>query len=102
MMNATINQLLEALHLAQTALNIQPRFRVHNTDSYRIAAQVDAALAAAEREGLTKTITGAPDWLEALELCEDALSDPARLDDGTPSIRALIAARAVIARVKSL
>lgn len=55
MMNATINQLLEALHLAQTALNIQPRFRVHNTDSYRIAAQVDAALAAAEREGLTKT-----------------------------------------------
>src|SRR5208282_4446447 len=35
----------------------------------------------------------APELLEALELCEDALSGLARLDDGAPSISALHAAR---------
>ena len=43
----------------------------------------------------------AAELLEALELCEDALSELARLDDGTPSISALDAARATIAKAKS-
>lgn len=38
--------------------------------------------------------------LEALELCEDALSDLARTDDGTPSVSAMNMARAAIAAVK--
>ena len=40
----------------------------------------------------------APEMLEALELCEDVLSELARSDDGTPSISALNMARAAIAR----
>lgn len=40
----------------------------------------------------------AGDMLEALQLCEDVLSDLARLDDGTPSISALNAARKAIAK----
>jgi hypothetical protein len=43
----------------------------------------------------------ASDMLEALELCEDALSTLARLDDGTPSISALNLTRVIIAKVKS-
>ena len=35
--------------------------------------------------------------LEALHLCEDVLSDLARLDDGTPSVSALNLFRTVIA-----
>jgi hypothetical protein len=42
----------------------------------------------------------AQDMLDALELCEDALSDLARIDDGTASISALNAARAAIAKAK--
>jgi hypothetical protein len=42
----------------------------------------------------------APDMLEALELCEDVLSDLARSDDGTPSVSALNMARAAIAKAK--
>jgi hypothetical protein len=41
----TIRELLDALRLAQRALNTAPRFRVGETDSYRIAAKLDAALA---------------------------------------------------------
>lgn len=41
----TIRELISALRLAQRALNTAPRFRVGDTDSYRIAAKVDAALA---------------------------------------------------------
>lgn len=36
--------LLDALRLAQRALNAAPRFRVGDTDSYKIAAQVDQAI----------------------------------------------------------
>jgi hypothetical protein len=36
--------LLEALVLAQRALNTAPRFRVGDTDSYKIAAPVDKAI----------------------------------------------------------
>ena len=39
--------MLEALRLAQSALNTAPRFRVGDTDSYKIAAQVDKAIKAA-------------------------------------------------------
>ena len=39
-------KMLDALLLAQRALNTAPRFRVGDTDSYRIAAQVDAAIKA--------------------------------------------------------
>jgi hypothetical protein len=47
--------MLEALRLAQRALNTAPRFRVGVTDSYKIAAIVDKAIAeadAARREPL--------------------------------------------------
>jgi hypothetical protein len=40
----------------------------------------------------------APDMLGALQLCEDVLSDLARIDDGTPSISALHMARTAIAK----
>ena len=40
-------ELLEALLLAQRALNTAPCFRVGETDSYRIAAVVDTAIARA-------------------------------------------------------
>jgi len=36
--------ILKALRLAQRALNTAPRFRVGDTDSYRIAAVVDGAI----------------------------------------------------------
>jgi hypothetical protein len=36
--------LLAALRLAQRALNTAPRFRVGETDSYKIASIVDAAI----------------------------------------------------------
>jgi hypothetical protein len=39
--------LLAALRLAQTALNTARRFRVGETDSYKIAATVDNAIAKA-------------------------------------------------------
>jgi hypothetical protein len=39
--------LLAALRLAQRALNTAPRFRVGDTDSYKIAAQVDQAITSA-------------------------------------------------------
>jgi hypothetical protein len=42
----------------------------------------------------------AQDMFAALELCEDVLSDLARLDDGTPSVSALNAARTAIAKAK--
>jgi hypothetical protein len=41
-------------------------------------------------------IAAAPKMLEALHLCEDVLSDLARLDDGTPSISALNMTRTAI------
>src|ERR1700679_4257089 len=47
-----------------------------------------------------RLITAAPELVEALELCEDVLSELARLDDGTPSISALNAARKAIAKAK--
>jgi hypothetical protein len=43
----TAIKLLEALQLAQRALNAAPRFRVDDTNSYKIAAKVDTAIAKA-------------------------------------------------------
>jgi len=40
------------------------------------------------------------DMFDALELCEEVLSDLARLGDGTPSVSALNAARTAIAKAK--
>jgi hypothetical protein len=40
--------MLEALRLARSALNTAPRFRVGDTDSYKIAAIVDEAIAKAK------------------------------------------------------
>jgi hypothetical protein len=40
----------------------------------------------------------APELLDALRLCEEVLTDLARLDDGTPSISALTMARNAIAK----
>jgi hypothetical protein len=40
------------------------------------------------------------EMLEALELCEDVLSDLARLDDGTPSTSALNMVRGILAKAK--
>jgi hypothetical protein len=42
----------------------------------------------------------ARDMLEALKLCEDVLNELARLDDGTPSVSALLMARAAIAKAE--
>ncbi|HEY1757706.1 MAG TPA: hypothetical protein VGG72_20205 [Bryobacteraceae bacterium] len=42
----------------------------------------------------------AADMLRVLELCEDVLSELSRLDDGTPSVSALNAAREVIAKAR--
>ena len=41
------SEMLGALLLTQRALNTAPRFRVGDADSYKIAAQVDAAIKAA-------------------------------------------------------
>ena len=43
----------------------------------------------------------APEMFDALELCEDALADLSRLDDGTCSTSALIAARKVLDKARS-
>jgi hypothetical protein len=42
----------------------------------------------------------AAEMRDVLELCEEVLSDLARLDDGTPSVSALERARAVLAKAK--
>lgn len=46
-------KLLAALKLAQQALNTAPRFRVGDTDSYKIASAVDRAIAEAQAVGIT-------------------------------------------------
>lgn len=40
----------------------------------------------------------APEMFDALQLCEEVISDLARLDDGTPSISALNMARSAIVK----
>jgi hypothetical protein len=42
----------------------------------------------------------APEMFDALEICEDALAELSRLDDGTCSTAALIAARAILAKAR--
>ena len=44
---AAAPDMLKALLMAQRALNTAPRFRVGDTDSYKIASQVDSAIAEA-------------------------------------------------------
>ena len=59
-------ELLEALRLAQRALNTAPRFRVGDTDSYEIAATVDKAIAQADAGGI-RAEPAAPKLLALLE-----------------------------------
>jgi hypothetical protein len=61
----------------------------------------EAALERARGHYEAETTDETPDQLAALVLCEDALSELARLDDGTCSISALNAARAAIRRAKT-
>lgn len=51
-------------------------------------------------EANSRLIAAAPEMLDALRLCEDALSDLARIDDGTPSVSALNMARDAIAKAE--
>ena len=55
--------LLEALRQAQEALNTAPRFRVGDTDSYKIAAEVDSAIA--------RAVDALPAARSPLEITED-------------------------------
>jgi len=48
------------------------------------------------REGKGRTRTD--ELAEALELCVECLSEFSRLDDGTPSVSALLQARAALAK----
>jgi hypothetical protein len=45
-------------------------------------------------------MAASPEMLDALELCEDALAELSRLDDGTCSTSALIAAREALAKAR--
>ena len=51
-------------------------------------------------EDTARRFAAALDMLAALELCEDVLSDLARLDGGTPSISALDLFRTAIAKAR--
>ena len=70
----------------------EDRYEINDAENFTICIVDDRAKA--------ELIVAAPEMLDALILCEDALSELARLDDGTPSISALIAARSAIARAK--
>jgi hypothetical protein len=64
-----------------------------------VEADDEGRLATPEQQfANAELIAAEPEMLEALELCEDVLSELARLDDGTPSISALHMARDAIAR----
>lgn len=52
----------------------------------------------AQQRANARLISAAPEMFEALELCEDVLSELARLDDGTPSISALHMARDALSK----
>jgi len=58
----TAPAMLDALRLAQQALNATPRFAVGDTDSYRIAAVVHATLAGVPAGGGDPHVQGEPDF----------------------------------------
>jgi hypothetical protein len=64
-----------------------------------VEADDEGRLATPEQQlANSELIAAAPEMLEALELCEEVLSELARLDDGTPSVSALHMATNAIAR----
>jgi hypothetical protein len=86
----------EALKLAITALNEVPNSKVrmeNYTNTYKLIPDLEKAYRAGEER--TKLEELAPRMYKTLLLCEDVLSELGRLDDGTPSISALIDIRAI-------
>jgi hypothetical protein len=69
-----------------------PRYEVDDIHGFTICVVDD--------ENTARLFSASLDLLEALGLCEDALSELARLDDGTCSISALYATKAAIAKAK--
>lgn len=68
-------EMLDALKLAQRALNTAPRFRVGDTDSYAIAAVVDKAIAAAPPPARDATPDFRADVVASLMAEMEAFSD---------------------------
>jgi hypothetical protein len=67
-----------------------------NTVAYDVPLDDYSLRSGGEKE--RRLCDAAPEMLKALELCEEVLSDLARLDDGTPSISALHMTRDAIAK----
>lgn len=81
----------QALRLAIDALNEIPNSRVRMRDyatTYKLIPDLERTYREGERRA--KLMELAPMILDTLDLCEDALTELGRTDDGTPSIQALI------------
>ncbi|HEU5375747.1 MAG TPA: hypothetical protein VFV38_09930 [Ktedonobacteraceae bacterium] len=81
----------QALKLAIEALNEVPNSRVRMegyTDTYKLIPDLEKAYQAGEDHARLKAL--ASKMYDTLLLCEDALTELGRTDDGTPSIQALI------------
>ena len=86
----------QALRLAINALNEIPNSGIRMegySNTYALIPELEKAYNASQER--TKLEELAPRMYETLLLCEDVLSDLGRLDDGTPSISALIDIRAI-------
>ena len=91
----------QALKLAIDALNQVPNYRLMSGEHRATYDLIPLLARAYERGKATEKLTElAPRMLDALELCEDALSDLARDDDGTPSIQALFDIRDIKNQLK--
>jgi hypothetical protein len=71
-----------------------------NGESYVTVADPNCSDDLDEREANANLIAAAPQIFDALELCEAALAELSRLDDGTCSTSALIAAREALAKAR--
>ncbi len=69
-----------------------PRYEIDDPHGFTICVVDD--------EDTARLFAAAPKMLDALVLCEDVLSELARLDDCTPSVSALQRTREAIAAVK--
>jgi hypothetical protein len=81
----------QALRLAIDALNEIPNSRVRMRDyatTYKLIPDLERTYQEGERRARLMEL--APMILDTLDLCEDALTELGRTDDGTPSIQALI------------
>jgi hypothetical protein len=67
---------------------------------YEIDETLGFTVCVVDDEETARLFCAAPQLRDTLELCEDVLSDLARLDDGTPSISALNLARAALAKAR--